>query len=97
MKAQIGLWLFCVMSVAVLFAGPAQAAMPAPTGVWDFIDPNVGDPLAATVGNPLVLNPTGSFDSHTGGTDSYILIGPGSNLRCDHDIAPDATSGRVGN
>ncbi|MDT8300476.1 MAG: LamG-like jellyroll fold domain-containing protein, partial [Sedimentisphaerales bacterium] len=69
-----------------------QAAVPEPTGVWEFNAPN---PISAAVGAPLeligsALNVTGVSDE-----DGAMAIGEGSYFICTHGIAPNGGGAKV--
>ena len=69
-----------------------QAAVPEPTGVWEFNAPN---PISSTVGAPLeivgsALNITGVSDE-----DGAMTIGEGSYFICTHGIAPNGDGAKV--
>lgn len=79
------------LAAACLLA-TAATARPAPQGLWEFDNPN--DPLAASVGKPLVLVGSHSVTSGMQAGDGAITIETGSYYRCAHGFAA-TTGGKV--
>jgi len=85
---RLTLSLFAVLALAV----QAQAAIPEPTGLWEFNGP---DPNAATIGAPLELVGLAEEIFGIDEADGAITIGEGSYYVCTHGVAPNGDGAKV--
>lgn len=84
---RLSFWLLIVTS-----ASQVQAGVPAPTGVWEFNQP---DPHSATIGAALEVVGTDYEIAGVNAADGAMTIGEGSYYICRHGIAPNGEGAKV--
>jgi len=94
--SELGIWGVALTDAQVTELGNASTVLVPPSvGSWKFDD--AADMLKADIGLPLELN--GTQVSVPGPVDGNLatLIGPGSNLKLTHGIAPNGGGTKVNN